>query len=150
MSAKQRNNPFPVMRPTLLPMWPRYFFVRFSLFDGQWRDLFDLARIRGLICDDVGGKPLPAPIDEAVIAGIVSLEVDGAVPSMATVKQIAYEIGEQVRIRTGTFAGHNGVVDGLPDTPLEALDESARLRLLVGMFGAMTPVELSIGDIEKL
>lgn len=150
LTESKRNNPFAQLEPVLMPLFPRYFFAQFSLTDGLWHDLFELAHIRGLVCDNAGGRPMPAPIADSIINGFRGMEVNGAIPSAATIKRIAYELGEEVRICTGAFEGINGIVDRLPDVPIEQLDESARLRLLVSLFGRRSVIELAITDIEKL
>jgi transcription antitermination factor NusG len=150
LSKSQRRNPIGSSMTVLRPLWPRYVLIRFSLLDGAWHDLFALAHVNGLLCDDGGGKPMPAPIDEAEIAKVQAMQIDGAIPARATVKRMSFAVGEEVRISFGAFAGHNGTVDKLPDVPIEELDETDRLRLLVSLFGCRIPVELEISDIEKL
>lgn len=151
MSKAQRKSPIATSMTVLRPLWTRYFLIQFSLLDGKWRDLFDLAHIQGLLCSEGGGKPMPAPIDDKEIEKLDGMMVNGAIPSHATVKRIAFvEVGEEVKICFGPFAGHNGTVDKVPDVTIEELDESDRLHLLVSMFGQRVPIELEIGDIEKL
>lgn len=150
LTGSRRSGPFAVLEPVLVPLFPRYFFAKFSLTDGKWHDLFGLAHIRGLVCDNAGGRPMPAPVDDSIVAKLKGMQIDGAIPSTATIKQIAYELGEQVRITAGPLEGLNGTVERLPDVPIEQLDESARLRLLVSLFGRRSVIELAITDIEKL
>lgn len=151
VTIKHRNNPIALKKAVMVPMWPRYIFVRFSLMDGKWSDLFRLIGIQGLVCNEEGGRHIPATINDDVIQAWRTLEVNGALPGRATARQLAgYKIGESVRIKNGAFKGYNGEVEKLPDIPIEELDESSRLSLLVAMFGGRAPVELELGDIEKL
>lgn len=150
LTESQRNSPFAKLKLVLMPLFPRYFFTQFSLMDEVWHDLFELAHIRGLVCNNDGGRPMPAPIEDTIVAGLRGMEIEGGIPSAATIKQLAYSLGEEVRIMAGALEGHNGTVDRLPDVPIEQLDESARLRLLVTLFGRKSVIELAITDIEKL
>lgn len=150
LPLNKRNSPFPVMAAQEVPLFPRYPLIKMDLTDPYRHDLFELLGVQGILCDGSGNKPQPAPIDEAFILALRAQEKGGVIPAIATLKQLVYDIGEQVRIRGGAFAGHNAEVAHLPDVPIEALDADHRLKLLVVLFGRKTVVEMTLGDIEKL
>jgi transcription antitermination factor NusG len=150
LTARQRSNPFPIMRSVLKPLFPRYVFIRFSLRDGRWHTLFELLGIEGMLCEGYATRHIPVPIDNREIDKLLAKEIDGAIPSHVTIKDIGFAVGETVRIKNGAMAGHNGTVEKLPDVPIEALDESMRVGLLVTMFGGTVPAELQLGDLEKI
>lgn len=150
LPPSQRNSPFPVRKPTEVKMFPRYPFLRFDLRDDKRHDVFTLLGVQGMICDESAGKPQPAYIHESVINAFKSTEETGSIPLGTTVKQLAFAIGEAVRISYGPFAGQNATVEDIPDVPIERLDENSRLRLLISLFGRATPIEISIADIERL
>jgi transcriptional antiterminator NusG len=150
LSQKQRRSMIPIYKRVLKPFFPRYFFVRFDFARSDWHEVFALAGLNGIIYTDDATHPLPAPISDGVIARIKAGEVDGAIPAVTMAKKFAYEIGEEVRISVGPFAGFNAIVDNIPDMPIEALDDSARLKLLVALFGRDSVVEMPLADIEKL
>lgn len=149
LTAAERNKPFGIVRPCEVPLFHRYYFVQFDPIDGECWELFKLIGIQGVICDSTSGLR-PAPVHDVYVEWLRSQEVNGAIPGKVTVKKLAYALGEEVRISEGPFAGFNAIVDSLPDDPIERLDESSRLRLLVGLFGRASVVEMAIGDIEKL
>lgn len=150
LSQKQRRSMIPVYKRVLKPFFPRYFFVRFDFARRDWHEVFALAGLNGIIYADDATHPLPAPIEDSVIARIKAGEVDGAIPAAMIARRFAYEIGEEVRISDGPFAGFNAVVSDIPNLPIDALDESARLKLLVALFGRKSVVEMPLASIEKL
>lgn len=150
LAPKQRNSPIPILRRTQLPLFARYFFVHFDWRDGRWHSLFDLMGVQGILCSEDEGKLLPCPVPDVVVAALRAKEENGLIPGTVTVRDLAFEVGEKVRIKSGPFFGFNGDVTGIPDKPLEQLDGSERLGLLVALFGRATPVELTLADVEKL
>jgi len=95
--------------------------------------------------------PQPYPLAPTVVQGIQAQEIDGAIPGRLTARKLMLEIGERVRISgSGPFAGHNAIVEELPDRPIEDLDDSVKVSLVQGLFGRATPIEVLVSDIEKL
>jgi transcription antitermination factor NusG len=149
LPPKDRNSPIQKLKRTEVAIFPRYMFVRFDPLDGKWFDLFNLVGIHGVLCFE-GTKPQPAPVPDAAIEAFKRLEVGGVIPGKVTVRDMAYAIGEQVRVSDGPFVGLNGWIQTAPDKPLDELDGTERLTVLIALFGGRVPVELEIGDIEKL
>lgn len=153
LTLRHRGNPIAGRRAVLVPLWPRYIFIRFDPLHYEFgrRELFEFAGLQGLLCDEDHGGHRLAPVDDALVERWRGKEINGAIPGHATAKDlIIFKVGETVRINHGPFAGFNGEVTKLPNVPIEELDETARVNILVAMFGGRTPVELELGDIEKL
>ncbi len=149
LTATQRDSLIPIMRSVGVQLFPGYRFVRLDLRDGRWNDLFRLIGIQGILGSQETGL-MPCPFDDVSIMALKGVEVGGVIPGKTTIRQLAYKIGEEVRIRKGALANFSGVIEEIPDKPIEQLDGSARITLLVAVFGRASPVELTIDDIEKL
>lgn len=145
LSHKQRASGIAVMRPQIVPFFPRYIFVRFDMGKDGWREMFKCAGIGGLVCEG----ELPVWVPDAFIEAIAMREVDGAVPGK-TPARLIFEVKEIVRVSHGPFAGHNGIVERIPDKAIENIDPDDRIRVAVSVFGRATPVDLEISQIEKL
>ena len=57
-------------------------------------------------------------------------------------KSVDFEVGKEVEIKGGPFAGFVGIVD-------KADKESERLVVMVSIFGRMTPVELGFDQVKR-
>lgn len=150
LPPSQRHSALPIRKPVDVPLFAGYDFIRCQIGCPGWRDALDRLGVQGLICADGSGKPQPARVADAVVDALMQREDGGAIPYGFTVRELAYAIGERVRIAGGAFAGQNAMVESVPDKPLGQLDEADRIRLLVSLFGRQTVVELSLIDIEKL
>lgn len=150
LSKKQRASRIPLFETILRPLLPSYHFVLMDLTHDRWRDLFDLIGLFGVLCEPDAPEPMPYPLQPIVVAKLRATEVDGAIPGPTDARTLVLEIGEQVRISGGIWAGHNAVVDQIPKGQLQALDESQKVKLLVSLFGRATPCEILVSDIEKL
>lgn len=148
MSQRQRRAGFPIAEKKSIPLFPRYFFVFLDLGVRGWHDTFERAGLHGIISHT--GRPLPAPIATAVILALKARESDGGITAAVETQQFMFEVGEEVRISAGVFCGFNAVVQNIPQGPVDALDESARIKLLVSLFGRLSVVQMSVTDIEKL
>ena len=146
-SQKERRSPFKIMRPKLVPFFPRYVFVRVDLSRDNWREAFDIAGVGGMLCHG----SLPAPVIDREIQAIKAREVNGAVPGKLKIQEVfKFEIGEVVRITDGPFASFEGQIETMLEGAIEGVDPLARIRVLAYLFGRQTPVELEISQIAKL
>lgn len=145
LSHNQRQSGVVIMRPRIVPFFPRYMFVRFDMGVHGWREIFKFAGVAGMVCEG----DLPVWVPDALIDSIRMREVDGAVPGKTPAKMI-FAIGDEVQVINGPFASFPGVVEEIPDKPIEEIDSEARIKVLVNIFGRPTPVSLEINQVEKL
>lgn len=144
LSQKQRQSGGSILRPTLMPFFPSYIFVRMKLAGMDWRSLKDIAGIGGLACE--GGLPIEIP--EALIDAIRVREIGGAVPGKTPAKLI-FKLGQVVRVTEGPFASFEGLVEKLPDVDIQDIDSETRIRVALELFGRATTVDLPVASIEK-
>jgi transcriptional antiterminator NusG len=108
----------------------------------------------------VNMEPVPAALKLVSSAAKVTRFLGGKEPTPLTQKEIErvlaqmkgelliapdkaeFEIGKEVEIATGPFAGFVGIVDKIDK-------ESDRLVVMVSIFGRMTPVELGFDQVKR-
>ena len=145
LSKQQRALGLKIMKYQLVPLLPRYLFVRMDLGKPGWRDVFAYAGIGGMVCEG----NLPVRVPDAMINGIRGEEVDGAVPGITPARAV-FKTGENLRIKDGPFSGLSAQVEYPLDVTIEEIDASTRIRVVVALLGGHTPVELHVSQIERL
>lgn len=151
LSAKQRKANSLVRRPYDTPLFKGYMFVKFELESGLWQEVFRMRGVRGMVYNNNA----PAEVPDEMIENLRALEVDGAIPGETTLREtLGWELGDEVIVESGPFAGFPGVVNTLPsgisaDMRIEELDESAPCEILVSIFGRPTPVHLGLGQFSR-
>ena len=137
LSKAMRAQRHILRREVVSALLPRYLFVCYDDDRDPWHDAFRLIGLRGMsFADD-----LPVRCDQ-VVERLRAKEVNGAIPIETLVAEISFAVGECVRIGHGLFAGRNARID--------RLDAGQRIRLLLPALGGIVPVELNIGEVEKL
>lgn len=145
LTQSQRTAVMQIMRPQVVPFFPRYVFVRFDIRSGVWRDIFAFAGVVGMHCHE----DRPAPIADVLIDSLRARELEGAIPGK-TPSKLIFKLGERVRVSDGPFASFYGTIEKLADVPIEQIDPDTRIKVAVDIFGRLTPVELEISQLEKL
>jgi len=111
-------------------IFPGYVLVKMVMSDESW---FVVRNTRG--CTGfVGPSGKPVPLTEEEVAG---LGVE------KRVVEVNYAVGDTVNIIEGPLENFTGLVQEI-DTA------NNKLRVVVSMFGRETPVELELGQAEKL
>lgn len=88
----------------------------------------------------LGGTDTPTPLRQAEINRM--LGVDENEEDVPTVLQADFMEGESVKVTDGPFSGFSGTVE-------EVNSDKQKLKVSVKIFGRVTPLELSFGQVEK-
>ena len=123
---------------------PGYILVEMDLPDQGWKlpcsKIKKIQGVTGFVGTPADRKPSPLTGDEA--RGILqkSGEMKGERPVRARQSFVA---GEQVKIVDGPFESFTGTIE-------EVNQEKNKLKVMVGIFGRNTPVEVDLLQVEKL
>jgi len=115
--------------------FPGYVLVQMEMNDETWHVVKGTRQVSGFLGS--GGKPRPMPQRE-VDALVQQIEEGIERPK----PKVMFDIGEAVRVIDGPFASFNGVVE-------EVMEDKAKLKVSVSIFGRPTPVELEYIQVEK-
>jgi transcriptional antiterminator NusG len=129
--------------------FPGYVLVRMELTDESWGAVRNTPSVTGF----VGHAHTPAPLtlDEVVhilapkpepVAGAAGGSAAGGGAGVDAA-DIDLEVGETVTVIDGAFAT-------MPATISEINPDTQKLKVLVAIFGRETPVELDLGQVQKL
>lgn len=145
LSHRQREAGMSIMKPQIVPFFPRYVFVQFDMGKDGWRDIFKFVGVAGMVCHG----QLPVWVPAGFLDRIRLREVGGAVPGKTPVNLI-FKVGDQVRVQDGPFASFPGVVEEIMEKTLEDVDSETRIKVAVNIFGRPTPVDLELNQVEKI
>lgn len=115
--------------------FPGYILVQMELNNETWHVVKDTAKVTGF----VGGGINPPPIPDAEVEKITARMEEGAERPRPKVE---YEVGETVRVIDGPFLNFTGIVE-------DVKPDKGKLKVMVSIFGRVTPVELDFIQVEK-
>jgi len=115
--------------------FPGYILVQLELDNETWHIVKDTAKVTGF----VGGGTSPPPIPDAEVDKIRARMEEGAEKPKP---KVLYEVGETVRVVDGPFLNFTGVVE-------DVNADKGKLKVMVSIFGRVTPVELDFIQVEK-
>ena len=116
-------------------MYPGYVFVQMEMNDATWHLVNSTPRVIEFL-----GNNTPVVLSQAEVDSIMSAMGDGANKPRP---KIEFEVGEQIRVKTGPFKDFNGHI--------EAIDyDKSRLQVFVSIFSRDTLVDLAFNEVEKL
>ena len=131
-------------RVTTKKFLPGYILVEMDLPDRGWKGVCSQIRkiqgVTGFVGATGGIKPQPISSDEAKAI----LQKAGEIRNDRLYKpKQTFDIGESVRIIDGPFDTFTGTVE-------EINLEKGKLKVMVGIFGRATPVEVDFVQVEKI
>ncbi|MDR0637139.1 MAG: transcription termination/antitermination protein NusG [Treponema sp.] len=131
-------------RTTTKKFLPGYILVSMDLPDLAWKvPISKIKRIEGVtgfLGVTTDKKPRPISANEARSILQKSGEIKGERPVRA---RQTFSAGEPVKIIDGPFESFSGVIE-------EVNQERNKLKVMVGIFGRSTPVEVDLLQVEKL
>ncbi|MDR1635778.1 MAG: transcription termination/antitermination protein NusG [Treponema sp.] len=123
---------------------PGYVLVEMDLSDLTWKAVCSRIKkiqgVTGFVGTPADRKPQPLSGDEARSILQKSGEIKGERPVRT---RQSFSSGEQVKIIDGPFESFTGTIE-------EVNLEKNKLKVMVGIFGRNTPVEVDILQVEKL
>jgi len=115
-------------------LFPGYILIEFEAKPETIRLVTSTPRIIRFL----GGKD-PAPLSRHEVDRVLA-QVRGEV--VVAAKKSSFEIGREIEIVEGPFAGFIGIIDSIDDA-------AEKLTVMVSIFGRMTPVELSFDQVKR-
>jgi transcriptional antiterminator NusG len=123
---------------------PGYILVEMDLPDLNWKascaKIKKIQGVTGFVGTPADKKPQPLTGDEARSILQKSGEIKGE--RQVRTRQ-SFSAGEQVKIIDGPFESFTGTIE-------EVNQEKNKLKVMVGIFGRNTPVEVDLLQVEKL
>ena len=125
-------------------IFPGYVLLEMDLDKRPWKEVYPLVKNINGVTGFVGANKLKKPhaLSNEEARAILSSISD--TKSEVFVKQkYDYKHGETIKIIDGPFNSFTGVIE-------EVSHEKSKLKVMVGIFGRSTPVELDFTQVEKI
>ncbi|TFG65117.1 MAG: transcription termination/antitermination factor NusG [Spirochaetales bacterium] len=123
---------------------PGYILLEMDLPERDWKipcaHIKKIQGVSGFVGSVGGARPQPISAEEArsILQKAGELKAEKVVKTRQT-----YEAGETIRIIEGPFESFTGTVE-------EWNAEKGKMRVMVGIFGRVTPVEVDFSQVEKI
>ncbi len=127
-----------------MKVFPGYVLLEMDLEKGSWQTVYPIIKnmngVTGFVGANKTTKPRPISQDEvrAVLQNMSDTKID-----MFAKSKYDYKHGETVKIIEGPFNTFTGTIE-------EVSHERSKLKVMVGIFGRSTPVELDFSQVEKV
>ena len=127
---------------------PGYVLVRMDLTDASWAAVRHTPSVTGFVAH--ANAPVPLSLDEvekmlapAALARAAAAATGGTKSRPKKVEIADFNVGDSVMVVAGPFAGVHATI-----TEINA--NSQRLKALVEILGRETPVDLTLGQIQRV
>lgn len=122
---------------------PGYILVEMDLPERGWKVPCSAIRkiqgVTGFVGTGQNSKPQPISVEEAKSI----LQKTGAIKTERRLQaKQDFQVGEEVRIVDGPFESFKGTIEVVNQ-------EKGKLRVMVGIFGRATPVEVSFAQVDR-
>ncbi len=135
-------------KPVTRTVLPGYVLVRMELTDASWAAVRHTPSVTGFVAH--ANAPVPLSLDEvekmlapAALAKASAAATGGAKSRAKKVEIADFNVGDSVMVVQGPFAGVHATI-----TEINA--NSQRLKALVEILGRETPVDLTLGQIQRV
>ena len=116
--------------------------INFRVDSDAWYVVRNTNGVTGFV--GVGSDPIPMEDDEVEnIFRVIGMDIPEEEKENKEIVKINFAIGDYVRVLGGGFAGHEGKV-------AEIDMEQKKVKVMIEMFGRMTPVEVDFNSVEKV
>lgn len=116
--------------------------INFRVDSDAWYVVRNTNGVTGFV--GVGSDPIPMEDGEVEnIFRVIGMDIPEEEKENKEIVKINFAIGEYVRVLGGGFAGHEGKV-------AEIDMEQKKVKVMIEMFGRMTPVEVDFNSVEKV
>jgi transcriptional antiterminator NusG len=116
--------------------YPGYVLVEMELTDETWHLVRTTPKVTGFVGS--GSRPVPLPTEE--VEEILRQMEEGAEKPKP---KAVFSRGDKVRVIEGPFVNFTGTIE-------DVNPERGRLKVMVGLLGRLTPVELEYYQVERL
>ena len=113
---------------------PGYVLVNMDLNEDSWTLVKNTPGVTGF----VGPQNKPVPLSQTEVDRLLKREVAERPRTRAQ-----FAIGESVKVVAGPLSDFSGEIS-------EVMDDAAKLRVLVSIFGRETPVEVGFDQVKKI
>jgi transcriptional antiterminator NusG len=124
--------------------FPGYILAELDLPQHEWADVCSTIKkvpgVTGFVGTPADKRPIPLSANEARAILQRTGELKGEKPTRS---RQSFAVGEQVKIIGGPFESFTGTIE-------EVNAEKNKLKVMVGIFGRNTPVEVDIMQVEKV
>lgn len=116
--------------------YPGYVLVEMEMNDETWHLVRSTPKVTGFVGS--GAKPVPLPQEE--VEEILRQMEEGAERPKP---KAVFSRGDKVRVVEGPFVNFTGAIE-------DVNPERGRLKVMVGLLGRLTPVDLEYYQVERL